>query len=68
MYKHHPGSGPAEQWKKVDFDWKFGSATAFGTRGFLQPTDTAPNMGAKSGGREEEEGMNYSKDLLGGFI
>jgi hypothetical protein len=25
---------------------------------FLQPADTSPNMEAKQGGREEEEGMN----------
>jgi hypothetical protein len=35
------------------------------TRGFLQPADTVPNVGTKSGGREEEEGMNESKEPLG---
>jgi hypothetical protein len=62
VYRRRPGSSPAEQRKKVNLDWKSGSATAFGMRGFLQPADTAPNVGAKSGGREEEEGMNDSKE------
>jgi hypothetical protein len=36
--------------------------------GFLQPADIAPNMGAKSGGREEERGMNETRGGYGGFI
>jgi hypothetical protein len=65
VYKRRVGFGPAEQQKKVDLDWKSGSETASGTRGFLQPTDTGSNVGAKSGGIEEEEGMNDSKEPLG---
>jgi hypothetical protein len=41
---------------------------AFDTRGFLQPADTAPNVGAKSGGREEEEGMNEPRSPERAFI
>jgi hypothetical protein len=47
-----------EQQKKMDLDWKSGRATASGTRSFLQLVDIAPNVGAKSGRREEEEGIN----------
>jgi hypothetical protein len=65
---HYQGSGPAEQQKKVDLDWKSDSAMASGTRGFLPPADTTPNMGAKSGGREEEERMNESKEPYGVYI
>jgi hypothetical protein len=64
VYRRRPGSGPAEQ-KKVDLDWKSGSATASDTRGFLQPADTTPDVGAKSGGREEEEGMNDPRSPRG---
>jgi hypothetical protein len=67
VYRRRPGSGPAKQRKKVDLDWKSGSATATGTGGFLQPTDTTPNMGAKSGGREEEKGMLESRGSMGGL-
>jgi hypothetical protein len=39
---------------------------ASGTGGFLQPANTAPNVGAKSGGREEEEeGMNDPRSPRG---
>jgi hypothetical protein len=38
----------------MDLDWKSGSAVASGARDFLQLADTAPNMGAKLGRREEE--------------
>jgi hypothetical protein len=34
---------------------------------FLQPTNAVPNVGTKSGGRDEEEGMNEPR-TLGGFI
>jgi hypothetical protein len=67
VYRHHLGSSPAEQRKKVDSDWKSSNAMASGMRGFLQLADTAPNMGAKSGGREEDEGMNEPRGP-GGFI
>jgi hypothetical protein len=68
VYRRHPGSDPAEQRKKVDLDWKSSSATASDTRGFLQPADTAPNVGAKSGGREEDEGMNEPRGHGGLYI
>jgi hypothetical protein len=58
VYRRCPGFGPAEQRKKVDLDCKSGSATASGTGGLLQPADTAPNVGAKLGGRGEGRGMN----------
>jgi hypothetical protein len=58
VYRHRLGSRPAEQRKKVDLDWKSGSATASRIGGFLQPADTDPNVGAKPGGREEGRGMN----------
>jgi hypothetical protein len=67
MYKCCPGSDTVEQ-RKVDLDWKSGSATASGTRGFLQHADTSPNVGAKVGGREEEEGMNEPRGPGGAFI
>jgi hypothetical protein len=35
------------------FEQEIGSATASETRGFLQPADIVPNVGTKSGGREE---------------
>jgi hypothetical protein len=56
VYRHRLGSGPAEQQKKMDLDWKFGSAMASDTRSFLQLPDTTPNVGAKLGRREEERG------------
>jgi hypothetical protein len=34
VYRRCPGSDPAEQRKKVDLDWRFGSATASGMEGF----------------------------------
>jgi hypothetical protein len=56
--RHRLGSGLVEQRKKVDLDWKSGGATVSRMGGFLQPADTAPNVGAKPGGREEGRGMN----------
>jgi hypothetical protein len=58
VYRRRLGSGPAEQQKKVDLDGKSGYATVSGTGGFLQPADTAPNVGAKPRGREEGREMN----------
>jgi hypothetical protein len=55
VYRRRRGSGLAEQRKKVDLDWKSGSMTASGMRGFLQLADTTPNVGAKSGRRERNE-------------
>jgi hypothetical protein len=40
---------------------------ASGTRGFLQPAGIAPNMGANSGGREGEIGMNEPRGDMGGL-
>jgi hypothetical protein len=54
VYRHRLGSSLAKQWKKVDLDWKSGSTTASGAGGFLQPADTAPNVGAKQ--EEERKG------------
>jgi hypothetical protein len=68
VYRRRPGFDPAEQRKKVDLDWKSDNATVFDTGGFLQPTDTTTNVGAKSGGREEERGMNEPRGAMGGFI
>jgi hypothetical protein len=42
----------------MDLDWKSGMAMVSGIRGFLQLTDTAPNVGAKLGRREEGRGMS----------
>jgi hypothetical protein len=50
------------------FGWKYGSTMASGTRGFLQPANIVPNVGTKSGGREEDEGMNDPRSPEGGFI
>jgi hypothetical protein len=61
-----PGSGLAEQHKRVDLDWKSSSVTTSSIGGFLQPADT-PNVGAKSGGREEEEGINDPRSPQGGL-
>jgi hypothetical protein len=68
VYRRRPGSSLAEQWKKVDLDWKSGSATASRTGGFLQPADRAPNVWAKPGGREEGGGMNEPRGLCGGSL
>jgi hypothetical protein len=35
---------------------------------FLLPADAVPNMGTKSGGREEEEGMNEPRAPRGVYI
>jgi hypothetical protein len=67
VYKRRTGSGLAEQRKKVDLDWKYGSAAVSETEGFLQPAYTAPNVGAKPGGREEGRGMNQPRGAMGGL-
>jgi hypothetical protein len=56
VYRRRLGSSLAEQRKKMDLDWKSGSATVSGTRGFLQLAETAPNVQAKLGRREAERG------------
>jgi hypothetical protein len=58
VYRRRPGSGPADQQKKMDLDWKSGSTTASDTWSFLQLAGTAPNVGAKPRRREEGRGMN----------
>jgi hypothetical protein len=68
VYRHRPGSGPAEQGEKVNLAWKSSSTTTSGRRGFLQPADTTPNVGAKSGGREEWRGMNEPRGQGGLYI
>jgi hypothetical protein len=62
VYRHRAGSGPAEHQKKMDLDWKSDTTTTSGTRGLLQLADIAPNVGAKSGRREEGRGMNEPRD------
>jgi hypothetical protein len=52
----------------VDLDWKFGSTMVFSIGGFFQPADKAPNVGAKPGGREEEEGINEPRGPGGLYI
>jgi hypothetical protein len=52
----------------VDLDWESGSAIASETGGFLQHADTATNVGAKPGGREEGRGMNEPRGLWGVYI
>jgi alpha-L-arabinofuranosidase len=68
VYRRRSGSGPVEQRKQMDLDWKSNSATAFGAKGFLQLADTAPNVGAKSGRREEGRGMTEPRDPWGVYI
>jgi hypothetical protein len=54
VYRHHPGSIPVEQWKKVDLARNLTARWHPEKEVFLQPADTTPNVGVKSGGREEE--------------
>jgi hypothetical protein len=63
VYRHCPGSVLAEQWKKVDLAGNPAARRRQEREVFLQPTDTVPNVGTKSGGREEEEGMNEPRPL-----
>jgi hypothetical protein len=37
MYRRRPGSNPAEQWKKVDSDWKSSITTASGREVSFNP-------------------------------
>jgi hypothetical protein len=60
------GSGSTEQ--KVDLARIPAARWCPEQEVFLQPADTVPNVGTKSGGREEEEGMNESKEPLGAYI
>jgi hypothetical protein len=67
VYRRHPGSVPTEQRKKVDLAGNPAARRCPEQEVFLQHADTAPNMGAKPGGREEEEGMNEPRPP-GGYI
>jgi hypothetical protein len=57
-YRRRLGSGLAEQRKKVDLAGNPAVRRRPEQEVFLLPADVVPNMGTKSGGREEEEGMN----------
>jgi hypothetical protein len=58
VYRRRPGSGLAEQRKKVDLAGNPAARRCPEHEVFLQPADAVPNVGTKSGGREEEEEMN----------
>jgi hypothetical protein len=58
VYRCRPGSILVEQQKKVDLAGNPAARRHPEQEVFLQPADTAPNVGAKPGGREEEEGIN----------
>jgi hypothetical protein len=58
VYRHCLSSGPGEQQKKVDLAGNPVAQRRLELEVFLQPADVVPNVGTKSGGREEEEGMN----------
>jgi hypothetical protein len=58
VYRRCPGSVLAQQRKKVDLARNPAGRRRPEQEVFLQPADTAQNVGAKPGGREEEEGMN----------
>jgi hypothetical protein len=67
VYRGRPGSVPAEQRKKVDLAGNPTARRCPEQEVFLQPADTTPNMGVKSGGREEERECNEPTPP-GGFI
>jgi hypothetical protein len=56
-YRRRPGSGLAEQRKKVDLAGNPAARQRPEQEVFLLPADAVPNVGTKSGGIEEEEGM-----------
>jgi hypothetical protein len=58
VYRRRPGSVPVEQRKKVDLAGNPAVRWCPEQGDFLQPTDTTPNVGVKSGGREEEREWN----------
>jgi hypothetical protein len=68
VYRRCPGSGLAEKRKKVDLAGNSAAQRRLEQEVFLQPADAIPNMGTKSGGREEEEGMNEPTAPREGFI
>jgi hypothetical protein len=67
VYKRRPGFGPAEKWKKVDLAGNMVARWRPEQEVFLLPVKAVPNVGTKSGGREEEKGMNEPRPP-GGFI
>jgi hypothetical protein len=67
VYRRCPGSSLVEQRKKVDLVGNLAVRQHPELEVFLQPADAVPNVGTKSGGREEEEGMNEPR-TPGGFI
>jgi hypothetical protein len=67
VYRRHLGSIPAEQWKKVDLAGNPATRKHPEQEVFLQPANTTPNVGVKSGGREEEREWNEPTPP-GGFI
>jgi hypothetical protein len=68
VYRHRPGSGPVEQQKKVDLARNLAARRHPEQEVILQPADAVPNVGTKSGGREEEEGMNEPRAPRGVYI
>jgi hypothetical protein len=58
VYRRRPGSGLALQRKKMDLDWKSGSAMASGMRGFLQLADIAPMWEPSQEEEMKREGKN----------
>jgi hypothetical protein len=67
-YRRRPGSGPAEQRKKVDLAGNPIARQRPEQDVFLLPTDAVPNVGTKSGGREEDEGINEPRAPRGVYI
>jgi hypothetical protein len=55
VYRHRPGSGLAEQRKKVDLARNPAVRQRPEQKVFLQPADAIPNVGTKSGGRGGNE-------------
>jgi hypothetical protein len=68
VYRHRLGSGPAEQWKKVDLAGNPAVRWRPELEVFLQPTGAVPNLGTKSGEREEEDRMNNPRAPRGVHI
>jgi hypothetical protein len=68
VYRRRPGSGPAEQQKKVDLARNSVARQRPEHEVFLLPANAVPNLGTKSGQREEEEGMNEPRALRRVYI
>jgi hypothetical protein len=68
VYRHHLGSVLAEQRKKVDLGRNPAVRRHLEQDVFLQPADTTPNVGVKSGGREEEREWNELTPPWGVYI